>query len=65
MGKGVFGAAYGEDATGDAQQNSVKDANEGQSKREARKNKRKAAKLEENSEQVCQAYSNFHPLSAC
>ena len=65
MGKGAFGAAYGEDATGDAQQNSVKDANKGRSKRKARKNKRKAAELKENSEQVYQAYGNFHPLSAC
>ena len=53
MGKGAFGAVYGEDATRDAQQNSVKDVNKGRSKREVRKNKRKAAELEENSEQVC------------
>ena len=65
MGKGAFGAAHRGDATGDAQQNSAKDTtNEGQ-KREARRNKRKAAALEENSEQVYQAYGNFHPLSTC
>jgi len=50
VGKGAFRAAFGENATGDAQQNSVKDANKGRSKREVRKNKRKAAELEENSE---------------
>jgi len=53
VGKGAFGAAYGEDATRDAQQNSVKDVTEGRSKRKVRKNKRKAAELKENSEQVC------------
>ena len=53
MGKGAFRAAFGENATRDAQQNSVKDANKGRLKRKARKNKRKAAELKENSEQVC------------